>query len=101
MMLASGCGVELITPPQSLLPDKKRPGDCAALHEFLLDQAKLCNAAVIAIDLLVYGGLIPSRLHHLGADEVLERLDVIRELRLRNPDPPHLCRLHYHACTLV
>ena len=85
MMLASGCGVELITPPQSLLPDKKRPGDCAALHDFLLDQAKLCNAAVIAIDLLVYGGLIPSRLHHLGADEVLERLDVIRELRLRNP----------------
>ncbi len=84
-MLASGCGVELITPPQSLLPDKKRPGDCAALHDFLLDQAKLCNAAVIAIDLLVYGGLIPSRLHHLGADEVLERLDVIRELRLRNP----------------
>ena len=55
MMLASGCGVELITPPQSLLPDKKRPGDCAALHDFLLDQAKLCNAAVIAIDLLVYG----------------------------------------------
>ena len=75
MMLASGCGVELITPPQSLLPDKKRPGDCAALHDFLLDQAKLCNAAVIAIDLLVYGGLIPSRLHHLGADEVLERLE--------------------------
>ena len=42
------------------------------------------DAAVISIDTLLYGGLIPRALH-LSEETVLERLMLLKELREKNP----------------
>ena len=35
--------------------------------------------------MLLYGGLIPSRLHHLSEKEVNERLDIVHQIKNINP----------------
>ena len=35
--------------------------------------------------MLLYGGIIPSRLHHFSLEELTGRLDAVRELKKRNP----------------
>jgi len=40
---------------------------------------------VIAVDTLLYGGIIPSRLHHLSKETLEERLNVLKEIKKHNP----------------
>ena len=40
---------------------------------------------VLSIDLLLYGGLVPSRIHSYTKDELIVRLDLLRELKEFNP----------------
>lgn len=35
--------------------------------------------------MLLYGGIVPSRLHHLPAEELIGRLETVRELKRQNP----------------
>lgn len=44
-----------------------------------------CDYAVISIDMLVYGGIVPSRLHHQTTRECLDRLHLLADLRARYP----------------
>lgn len=78
--------LELITPDPSILGDKKTPGDIPAIAQYLIDNCKECDSAVISLDTLLYGGLIPSRLHHSNAHELQERLETLRTIRSMNPD---------------
>ncbi|MFB4261022.1 DUF4127 family protein [Shouchella clausii] len=73
--------VRLRIPPIHLLGDKKKPADTEALWKFVFDQAKTADALVLSTDMLLYGGLLPSRLHHLSEDEGLKRIDYFRTLR--------------------
>jgi hypothetical protein len=67
------------------LGDKKTPADPESIRDFLLSQAAEADAAVISVDTLLYGGLIPSRLHCLGEEEAEKRLGVLREMKEKNP----------------
>lgn len=67
------------------LGQKKTPADYAEIRDFLLSNIEKADAAVLSIDTLLYGGLIPSRLHTLGEDEALERLMLLKTLREKNP----------------
>lgn len=73
--------VQLRMPPIHLLGDKKKPADTEALWKFVFDQAKTADALVLSTDMLLYGGLLPSRLHHLSEDEGLKRINYFRTLR--------------------
>lgn len=84
-MVGRSGDVEVVVPPRPMLGDKKAPADTAALHGFLTGQAPKADAAVISLDTLVYGGLIPSRLHHMPPETALARLDAIRDLKRANP----------------
>ena len=75
----------LILPPKEIMGQKKTPGDTRKIAQWLLDNVDGADAMVLALDTLVYGGIIPSRLHHLSQEELIERADLIRELRRRNP----------------
>lgn len=75
----------LLTPPPNLLGRKKRPGNVEALGKWLEENLPTVDAAVVSLETLVYGGLVPSRLHHLGENIVRSRLDRLRRLKLRNP----------------
>lgn len=86
--LAPVGGVELLMPPVDLMPSYRTPGDSDALGRWLLDHLNEVDAAVVSVDLLGYGGLIPSRIGHETVDEVSRRLEVIREAKRRRPDTP-------------
>lgn len=68
--LAAMAGLDLSLPPTGILGAMKQPADAAAFSEWI--KANCSGKPVIAaIDMLAYGGLIPSRL----GDETLEALE--------------------------
>lgn len=74
--------LQIIKPDK--LGDKKIPANIMEIQEFLKKSCKDAEALVISIDTLVYGGLIPSRLHHSSVDEIRERLEIIKEIKKDN-----------------
>lgn len=77
--------VNLVMPPLSLMGSKKKPGDVKGLHTWLLDQIKDADYAILSMDTLLYGGIVPSRLHYLETDELLERLQIVKQIKDINP----------------
>lgn len=77
---------------QILLPrklgHKKEPADFSVLSDFLFEKAKDADALLLSLDMLLYGGLIPSRLHHLTAETLFSRLNLIRDLKEKYPSLP-------------
>ena len=69
----------------SVVGFKKRAVAWEDLRSFLDQETPGADGLVLSMDMLLYGGLIPSRLHHLDRDTVLERLNYLRDLRRRNP----------------
>lgn len=67
------------------LGQKKTPASYEEIRSFLLENISHADAAVISIDTLLYGGLIPSRLHTLSEETVEERLMLLKTLREKNP----------------
>ncbi|WP_405081459.1 DUF4127 family protein [Paenibacillus chitinolyticus] len=93
--LAEMTDLELAAPPMSILGRKKAPGDTEALGNWLLREAEGADYALVSLDMLVYGGIVPSRLHYLTREDALKRLEVLRELKRNKPD------LRIHAFNLI
>lgn len=73
---------ELIIPPNKLLGIKKTPADTQDLWHWVEEKAKNCDGLIFSPELMLYGGLIPSRIHHLSDQR---RTDFIERLiRLKN-----------------
>lgn len=83
--LARMTDVTLVVPDRSMLGDKKRPADTNAVREWMIEAAEGADYVLVSIDLLVYGGIVPSRLHHLSLEECLRRLAVLGEIKRRYP----------------
>jgi hypothetical protein len=83
--IAAGTPVQLIVPEKGILGDKKMPANIGALEQFLKAECAQADACVLSLDMLLYGGIIPSRLHHLQEDELVGRLKMVRELKRNNP----------------
>jgi hypothetical protein len=58
----------------------KEPADRAGLLEWLRRELPGADYAVISVEMLLYGGLLPSRIHVDEADAVAARLDAFAEL---------------------
>lgn len=78
--------VQILLPRE--LGHKKHPADFSVLSDFLFEKAKDANALLLSLDMLLYGGLIPSRLHHLKTETLFSRLHLIRELKEKYPALP-------------
>ncbi|MCC7477588.1 DUF4127 family protein [bacterium] len=59
--LAAIGGIELLLPPAGLLGGLHSAADSPALLEWLTAGASRCDAAVLSLDALLYGGLVQSR----------------------------------------
>lgn len=66
--------------------DKKKAGDINKISQWLMNNAKDADALIISLDTLVYGGILPSRLHMCQKEELIKRVDIIKEVRALNPD---------------
>lgn len=72
---------EVISPDLSILGDKKQKGNLDAIASWLLSVAKEVDGIVCAVDTLVYGGIVPSRLHHDDTNTLLKRLQVLKTIK--------------------
>lgn len=76
---------EVILPPKEIMGDKKTPGDTDKIADWLIEKVNDADAMVISLDTLVYGGIVPSRLHHNSEDELIERVNILDKLKKINP----------------
>ena len=74
--------IQIVRPQK--LGNKKNPASNEAINDFLKKECKDADGLVISMDMLLYGGLIPSRLHHESKDTLLERLQILKEIRSEN-----------------
>ena len=77
--------VSIIRPPMGLMGKKKTPADSDALADFIVHECRDADYLILALDTLLYGGIIPSRLHRLDTELLKERLGALRKIRLANP----------------
>ena len=89
-LLAAALGWRLDSPGSSL-GSRKVPADSAAVAEWLLASAGRGSAgAVVALDTLAWGGLIPSRQSGNDLEAALRRLESLRRVRSEQPGLPLL-----------
>ena len=67
------------------LGKKKTPAQIDKLQAFLLDETRDAFGLVVSIDMLLYGGIVPSRLHRETEDTLKKRLDILRQIKKINP----------------
>ncbi|MUV36983.1 hypothetical protein JNUCC1_00789 [Lentibacillus sp. JNUCC-1] len=80
--------VTIQMPPRDILGRKKRAADIERLWEWVQQEVQNCDALILSIDMLMYGGLLPSRLHEFKEDMVPIMLNRLRELLTLNPELP-------------
>lgn len=85
VQLASMTDLKLTIPPRSLLGVKKQPAEFDKLKQWLEKEASDATRLIVSLDLLVYGGIVPSRLHQLTDKECAGRLELLKHLKVINP----------------
>jgi hypothetical protein len=86
--LARIAGYELHLPPRQWLGNPWRESQHEQLVGWLVEQANTADVLVVAIDTLAYGGLIPSRTSREPVEDVLRRLEYLKEVKSRRPTLP-------------
>jgi hypothetical protein len=77
--------IEVIHPPLEVLNDLNVPGDTRAIAAWLRDHAGDADAAVITLETLCLGGMIPARRVSDSLEDALQRLEVLGELKRQHP----------------
>ena len=78
----------IVVPPKDIMGEKKKPAKHEALEAFLLEECRDADGLVISLDTLIYGGIVPSRLHYLTADVLKKRLLFITKIKNQYPHLP-------------
>ena len=73
----------IVRPKQ--LGTKKLPADYENIKEFLFKECEEAFGLILSVDMLLYGGLVPSRMHQEDVETLKERLQVIKQLKEKNP----------------
>ncbi len=82
--LFNGADIKVVTP--EVLGDKKTPASFEAIEQFLRDECRDADGMVLSMDMLLYGGLIPSRIHQMTGEEAARRMQLVRAIKRDNPD---------------
>ncbi|WP_215144743.1 DUF4127 family protein [Exiguobacterium qingdaonense] len=84
--------VELLTPPEQLYGYKKQAADKMGMREWVR-RVKDCDALVLSADMLCYGGLLPSRLHHMTEGDGDVFIEWMRTLRKETKAPIYVATM--------
>lgn len=85
-MLGAIAGVTVAEPPRPLLGRYLTPGDSAGVLRWLRDDApRDARAYVISQDMIVYGGLVASRIPGISRAEAYTRLQSLAAIRSARP----------------
>jgi hypothetical protein len=91
--LAAATPFVVDTPPAAIISLQRRPGNLAAVDAWAAAAFASADAAVISLELYLYGGLISSRISNTSTASVLLRLDALAVLAAAHPN----VRLHAGA----
>jgi Protein of unknown function (DUF4127) len=83
--LARVAGVDMISPPLEMLNNLNIPGDTTAIANWLLENAGTADVAIITLETLCLGGMIPARRVSDSLPVALSKLEVLKELKAINP----------------
>lgn len=83
--LAELAGFTVVVPPEELLAQNKTLADKNALRGWLQEQAATADAAIVSIDTLVHGGLVPSRQGLGRLDEGQSVIELLQEIKRQQP----------------
>lgn len=84
--------VTLLTPPDHLYGYKKEAADQLGMREWV-QRVNDCDALVLSADMLCYGGLLPSRLHHMTDMDRDTFIEWIRTLRSETKAPLYVATM--------
>lgn len=71
LALAAIAGVDVVTPPREMLGALKTPADVEALWSWVSREGAEVDLLIASAELLIYGGLVPSRIGHEPLDRCL------------------------------
>ena len=74
----------LVQPELSMM-GKKKPADYEKIKEFLLTECRSAFGLIVSVDCLLYGGIVPSRLHTMNDAVLTERLALLEKIKKQNP----------------
>jgi Protein of unknown function (DUF4127) len=83
--LARVAGVEMISPPLEMLNNLNIPGDTTTIANWLQGNASTADVAIITLETLCLGGMIPARRVSDSLEDALSRLEVLKKLKTINP----------------
>lgn len=83
-MLLDQNDIKLIVPKLEQLGNKKIAADITNLYKFIELNIKEADAFVFSIEMLMYGGLLPSRLHHLKPNAIKDFTSWLTKLKNDN-----------------
>ncbi|AHC13963.1 DUF4127 family protein [Salinispira pacifica] len=78
--LSGNASVTLAVPPAYMFGKKKTAGDPDALLNWLEATIQDCDALVLSLEMILYGGLLPSRLHHMSYNDLSLHLEKVISL---------------------
>ncbi|KUJ82976.1 hypothetical protein AVO43_10540 [Microbulbifer sp. ZGT114] len=87
-LLARVADCELMCPAVEALGYFREPADRNHLAQWVSEYGEAADGFIFSIDMLVYGGLVPSRFIEDSESSLLEHLDLLRNLKQRFPDRP-------------
>lgn len=79
--ISRAADIQLVCPPKQLLGSFKAPARVDELWQWLFENAENASHIILSSDLMLYGGIVPSRLHHLSLEECKLRLEKIKQLK--------------------
>jgi hypothetical protein len=85
-MLAQMAGYTLLTPPATSMGHKFTPGNPDKLALWLSANFHKADGWVIALDMLLYGGLVASRELGEPDNKIVKRLEILKQLKKASPD---------------
>jgi Protein of unknown function (DUF4127) len=81
--------VELVSPPRALLGKFTQPGDSQGIGQWIDAQdLSQFDAAIVSLDMLLYGGLVASRVFDTQLPDVKRRLQILHNIRKKAPQLP-------------
>lgn len=77
--------ITLLLPSEKDFGNKKTPANQTKIWDFILAHASDAEALILSVDMLIYGGLIPSRLHYLENKHVATWIHRLKTLNKTYP----------------
>lgn len=77
--------ISLKMPAKEILGYKKQPASHQAVDDFINSHCADSDALIISLDMYLYGGLFPARIHQMELTELIARLNKIKTLKESYP----------------